>query len=487
MRLYELLSGTNHHQVIGDANIDISGLSYDSRKVKEGDLFFCIRGFNADGHSYAKNAWEAGAKAIVVDKLQPNIAITQLVVDNTREAMSKISSAFFGHPTKRLKLVGITGTNGKTTTAFMAERILRAGGLKTGLLGTVEYRIGDELVPVDRTTPESLDLQLLFYKMVQAGVEAAVIEVSSHAIDLLRVHACDFDAVVFTNLSQDHLDYHKDMGSYFLVKKKLFDPAIFRGATQVINVDDLYGGQLVNAAQSGQLRYSTKDKVELYSTEMQLRANGSSFKLNTPVGAVDVSLRLPGFYNIYNAMAASGATIAVGASLGSVKSGLEGLENVPGRFETVECGQGFTVVVDYAHTPDSLEKILTAARELTKGRLICVFGCGGDRDKGKRPIMGKVAAEIGDLTIITSDNPRSEEPAIIIDEIVAGVKEVAGASLKIEEDRRAAIWLALKSAQPGDFVVIAGKGHEQGQEIAGNKIPFDDAQVARELLRELIG
>ncbi|MHB8840184.1 MAG: UDP-N-acetylmuramoyl-L-alanyl-D-glutamate--2,6-diaminopimelate ligase [Candidatus Aquicultor sp.] len=482
-KLETILEAVTIKNIIGDIERDILGLAYDSRRVKKDDLFFCINGLKADGHEFAHKAQEAGATAVVVERVLPDITVTQIVVDNTREAMAKMASAFFDYPTRNLKLIGITGTNGKTTTSYMVESVLSAAGYKTGMLGTVEYRIGSERIPVDRTTPESLDLQEFFARMVDAGVDAAVIEVSSHAIDLLRVEACEFDVVVFTNLSQDHLDYHGTIEEYFKVKKRIFD---MTGVNQVINIDDEYGRKLLRTGERKQLRYSLKDKVEVYASGIVLRADGSTMKLHAGSRIIGVDLKMPGLYNISNALAAASASIAVGIDVEKIKVGLEELEFVPGRFERVDAGQAFTVIVDYAHTPDSLEKVLTAARQLTEGRLITLFGCGGDRDKGKRPMMGRIAAELSDTVIITSDNPRSEDAMQVIMEINNGIEESLLSRCVIEENRRNAIVMALEGAQEGDFVVIAGKGHEQGQEIAGGKLPFDDREIAVELLREMV-
>lgn len=486
MHLRDLLSEANYLEIIGDIDIDIKGLSYDSRRVRKGDLFFCIKGLKADGHRFAEKAEKAGAIAAVVENIQPDLSITQVIVGNTREAMARMASTFYRHPTKKLKLVGITGTNGKTTTSFMTEGIFTAAGQKTGLLGTIEYRIGDEKIAVSRTTPESLDLQALFANMVAAGVETAVIEVSSHAIDLLRVEACNFDVVVFTNLSQDHLDYHGTIDAYFEVKKRIFDATIHKNIAQVINIDDEYGSSLIREGRCRQLRYSTKEEVELNARNITLKADGSSFVLISPGGNVDITLKLPGYYNVYNALAAAGAAVALGIDIDKIKEGLESLHSVPGRFERVNCGQDFSVIVDYAHTPDSLEKIIIAARQLTERKLITVFGCGGDRDRGKRPAMGRIAVELSDYTIITSDNPRNEEPLRIIKDIKSGINELGRARFEVEEDRRLAIKLAIEKAGKGDIVVIAGKGHEQGQEIADKIIPFDDVEVVRELLGEMM-
>lgn len=484
--LRDLISDIDKRKIIGKENMEVTGLAYDSRKVKRGDLFFCVKGLRVDGHDFAKKAEAAGAVAVIVEDIQDDIKITQVVVESVRKAMAQISSAFYEHPTKKLKLVGITGTNGKTTTSFMVENILRAAGLKTGMLGTVEYRIGEKRMQVDRTTPESLDLQALFADMVSGGVEAAVIEVSSHAIDLQRIEACDFDVVVFTNLSQDHLDYHGTIDEYFGVKKRIFDSTINCATAQIINADDEYGRLLIKEGVSRQYRYSTKDKVEVYADSIGLRPDGTDMRIYYPGGEMSIRLGLPGIYNVSNALAAAGVAAALDIDGRKIKEGLQALRPVPGRFERVDKGQQYTVVVDYAHTPDSLEKVLSAARQITEGQLITVFGCGGDRDKGKRPLMGRAAAEISDYTIVTSDNPRSEEPMTIIREIINGIKEIENPQFEIEEDRKLAIKRALELAKPGDFVVIAGKGHETGQEIAGEKIPFDDVKVAGELIEEIM-
>jgi len=486
MLLKDLISDIEKHKIIGSNNEEVTGLAYDSRKVKSGDLFFCVKGFKVDGHDFAKKAEDKGAVAVVVEDIQDNIKIAQVVVDDVRKTMAQISSAYYGSPTKKLKLIGVTGTNGKTTTSFMIESILKAAGLKTGLLGTVEYRIGERRVQVNRTTPESLDLQSLFADMVDGGVEAAVIEVSSHAIDLLRVEACDFDVVVFTNLSQDHLDYHGTIDEYFGVKKRIFESTINCATAQIINIDDEYGRLLIREGISRQYRYSTKDRVEVYADNIELRPNSTDVQVSYPGGKIDVKLALPGMYNVSNALAAAGVAAALDINGEKIKEGLEALGSVPGRFERVDKGQEYTVVVDYAHTPDSLEKVLSAARQITEGRLITVFGCGGDRDKGKRPLMGRIAAKISDYTIVTSDNPRSEEPKSIIMEIIDGIREIENPQFEVEEDRELAIKKALERAKPGDFVVIAGKGHEAGQEIAGKKLPFDDVQVASKLIKEIM-
>lgn len=487
MRLKDIIAEIEEIRVEGAPDIEISGLAYDSRQVRGGDLFFCIRGFKTDGHRFALRVQEAGASAVMVEEALPDLSITQVVVADTRAGMARAASAFYGHPTRKMKLIGVTGTNGKTTTTYMIDSIFRSLGLKTGLIGTIEYRIGDEVLDVKRTTPESLDLQYLFASMVDAGVEAVAIEVSSHAIDLARVEACDFNALVFTNLSQDHLDYHETIEEYFKVKRSIFERTSARDVAHIINADDQFGRRIIDELGSGQIRFSGIDKVEVYATDIHTRADGSEFELHVPGAHLSIALRLPGMFNIENALAAAGAAYSQGIGVTTIKAGLEELATVPGRFERIDCGQGFSVIIDYAHTPDSLEKALVAARELTAGRLITVFGCGGDRDRGKRPLMGRIGTQLSDYAILTSDNPRSEEPGKIIEEIAAGAGTRNGNTLQVIEDRRLAIKEAIALAGDGDTVIIAGKGHEGGQEINGVKLPFDDGAVARGCLEGLKG
>jgi UDP-N-acetylmuramoyl-L-alanyl-D-glutamate--2,6-diaminopimelate ligase len=486
MRLLEIIAGIEHVKTFGVTNIEVTGVAYDSRKVEKGNIFICITGFKTDGHSYAKAAVDQGAVALVVERHLPEVDVSQIVVDNSRKSMAQIASAFYSHPTRKIKLIGITGTNGKTTTTYMVEKILRDAGYKTGLIGTIECRIGDEVLPQDRTTPESLDLQRLFTRMVEAGVTAVVMEVSSHAVDLMRVEACEFDVIAFTNLSQDHLDYHGTMDEYFEVKKRIFDDTSDSGVSHIINIDDKYGRRLVKPGRMNQLKYAVNEKADINADEIDLRNDGSDFVMQVNNESMPISLKMPALYNVYNALAAAGVTLAVGVGLNSVKDGLEKIERVPGRFERIDCGQDFDVVVDYAHTPDSLEKVLKAARRLTDNRLITVFGCGGDRDRGKRPLMGAVAAEVGDYIVVTSDNPRSEDPERIIDDILDGMRGLEEESFEVTIDRRKAIRNAILKAKKGDFVVVAGKGHETGQEVAGKKMPFDDVLVVKEILKEIV-
>ncbi len=481
MELRELIEGAEPLATSGDLSVEIRGLAYDSRKVGEGGLYFCVPGFSSDGHDFAPAAVEAGAVALVVER-DLELPVAEVRVGDVRAAMAPVAARFFGEPTASLAMAGITGTNGKTTTAFLLREIIEADGRSCGLLGTVKQVVGGAEEEVVRTTPEAVDLEATFRRMLEAGDSACVMEVSSHALSLHRCDAIHFDVALFTNLTQDHLDFHADMEDYFLAKRILF--AELAPEASVVNLDDPYGARL--AEELGCVTISAAGAAaDFRALEVEFDDAGSSFVLEGPAGAMPVRTPLPGHFNVANALGAIAAAAALGVSPEVAVEALATAGRVPGRFEPIDEGQGFAVLVDYAHTPDSLANVLTAARRLTEGRLIAVFGAGGNRDRDKRPKMGKVGAELSDITVITSDNPRSEEPGAIIAEIRAG----AGADgIEVEPDRRAAIALALEAAGPGDTVVIAGKGHEQGQEFeGGRKIPFDDREVAREELRRLAG
>jgi UDP-N-acetylmuramoyl-L-alanyl-D-glutamate--2,6-diaminopimelate ligase len=476
MNLRDLLAGVRA-EVRGDPATTISGLAYDSHQVEAGTLFFCVPGSTRDGHDYARAAVDVGAAALVCER-SLDLGVAEAIVDDARAAMAPIAARFFGDPTAELRVAGITGTNGKTTTAFLLRGILEEAGLSTGLLGTVKRVIGGVEEEVERTTPEAIDLQESFRRMLDAGDLACAMEVSSHALVLHRADAVRFDVAVFTNLTQDHLDFHTDMEDYYAAKRLLFDVA-----PGVVNVDDEWGRRL--ATEIDCTTYSAAGaEADLRATEVAFDASGARFRIVGEGVDEAVKIPLPGVFNVSNALAAFAAARRLGVEPDLAARALGSAEQVPGRFEPVEEGQPFAVLVDYAHTPDSLENVLQAARELTEGRLICVFGCGGDRDRDKRPTMGRIAAALADVCFVTSDNPRSEEPAAIIAEIVAGID--SGVGVEVEPDRRSAIARAIGAAQPGDTVVIAGKGHEQGQEIElGQVVPFDDRDVAREELRKL--
>jgi UDP-N-acetylmuramoyl-L-alanyl-D-glutamate--2,6-diaminopimelate ligase len=480
VKLEELIQGQAVEAVSGDRQVEVSGLAYDSRKVAAGTLFFCVPGGRADGHDFAATALAAGAGALVVER-PLELAATQVLVADARAAMAPFAARFWGEPTRELQVAGITGTNGKTTSAFLLRAMLEADHRPCGLLGTVKQVVGGVEEEVVRTTPEAIELQATFRRMCESGDQACVMEVSSHALALHRSDAIDFDVALFTNLTQDHLDFHADMEEYFAAKRMLFEAG--PGAS-VVNVDDPYGRRL--AAGIDCITYSAEGAAADYSAgEVEFDAGGAEFTVSAPFGSLRVHTELPGHFNVANALGALAAAVVLGVAPAVAARALAGASRVPGRFEPIDAGQPFAVLVDYAHTPDSLENVLLAARRLTEGRLISVFGAGGDRDREKRPKMGKVGAELSDLAVITSDNPRSEDPQRIIAEILAGISDPGG--VEVEADRRRAISLALAEAEPGDTVVIAGKGHEQGQEFeAGQKIPFDDRDVASEELRKLL-
>jgi len=489
MRLDELVRVADGAQIVGDGSVEILELAYDSRKARPGTLFFCVPGEKVDGHDFAAEVVGHGASALVVERTL-EVDVPQVVVADARAAMAPLAARFWGEPSRDLQVVGVTGTNGKTTTAFLIREILEGDRIACGLLGTVKQVVGGVEEEVERTTPEAIELQATLRRMLEGGDRACAMEVSSHALALHRCDAIEFEAAVFTNLTQDHLDFHEDMEDYFLSKRRLFEMG---PGTAIVNVDDPYGRRLAEEFEC--VTFSAEGAEADYSAgEVSFDAGGSQFTVsmgrnrpnrgrNRPIGGeLRVRIGLPGHFNVANALGALAAAVALGVPPKRAAAGLERAGQVPGRFEPIDEGQGFAVLVDYAHTPDSLENVLRAARRLTAGRVIAVFGAGGDRDRDKRPKMGRAGAELADLAIVTSDNPRSEDPAAIVAEVAAG----AGGGVEIEVDRRAAIARALAAAEPGDTVVIAGKGHEQGQEFGGGlKVPFDDREVAREELRKL--
>jgi UDP-N-acetylmuramoyl-L-alanyl-D-glutamate--2,6-diaminopimelate ligase len=483
---------------------EIRGLAYDSRKVMPGALFFCVSGYRSDGHEFAPQAVQRGAAALVVER-PLGIGVPEVLVPSVRSAMAPLAARFHGDPTSELEVVGVTGTNGKTTTAYLVRALLEASGRQCGLLGTVKSVIGGGERPVERTTPEAIDLQADFRAMLDGGDRACAMEVSSHALELGRTEAIRFAAAIFTNMSRDHLDFHASMEDYFQAKRRLFLPAPGGGSparppgVSVLNVGDEHGRRL--AAEIGRVvTFAVEAPADYSASGLRCDLEGCRFTLRSPDGEREVALPMPGHFNVANALGAIAAVHALGGTdLGTLVAALERGVRVPGRFEPVEQGQDFAVLVDYAHTPDSLENVLRAARELAAsrhggpGRVICVFGAGGDRDRGKRPLMGEIAARLADLVLVTSDNPRSEDPQEIIAEVMTGVRPgepgrsktgIPRSPVRSIADRAEAIGEAVRSAGPGDVVIIAGKGHEQGQEFAdGRKVPFDDATVAREALR----
>lgn len=480
LRLDELATAVDGSKVIGTGNPLIVDATHDSRTVKPGSLYIAIRGSAADGHDFIPQAISRGAAAVCVDH-RVESDIPQLQVPSTRAALGRLSAAVWGHPSRNFRLVGVTGTNGKTTVTHMIEAITTAAGQRTGLIGTIGARvIGGPTheaikIPLERTTPEATDLQRLFAEMALAGVDVVVMEVSSHALSLGRVAGTEFAIGAFTNLSQDHLDFHQTMEDYFSAKATLFDSV----PVAVIQADNPWGRRLVERLPDSTTVVSVGEGGEVTATGVTLHVDHSTFTLNLDSGSLPVRLPIAGRFNIDNALVAAGCARQLGISLDVIVSGLSALLPVPGRFEHVQSESGLDVVVDYAHTPDGVENAVAAGRAMTVGRLIVVVGAGGDRDQGKRPHMG-AAAGAADWVFVTSDNPRSERPEDIIAQVMAGIDETS--CVTVEPDRRRAIFAAVGKARPGDLVMILGKGHEQGQDIGGVIYPFDDRMVAREAM-----
>ena len=475
MDLERVITALAPTDVVGRAPAEVRDLAFDVRSAGAGALFFCVPGSRADGHDFAAQAVERGAVALVVEH-PVDTAVPQLVVPSSRAAMAVVADEFFGRPTEQLEVAGVTGTNGKTTTAFLLYAILAAAGRRPGLLGTIESRIGGERRPAIRTTPEAIDLQRTFREMLDAGDRSTAVEATSHGSELGRLDRVRFSALVFTNLTQDHLDFHGTLERYFEAKRRLFTEARPPAA---VNVGDERGRRLAEELRGHNelLTFGITDDAELRPEELEVSPRGARFR----AGGIELETRLRGRFNVENILGGVAAARLLGIDDGAIAYGVKELRGVPGRFEAVDEGQPFAVLVDYAHTPDSLENVLRTARDLAQNRVICVFGCGGDRDRGKRPLMGRIATELADVAIVTSDNPRSEEPEAIIAEILEG----AGSEAEVEPDRREAIARAVATADEGDVVVIAGKGHEQGQQFADRTIPFDDREVASEALRRL--
>jgi UDP-N-acetylmuramoyl-L-alanyl-D-glutamate--2,6-diaminopimelate ligase len=475
-------------RVGADAAAQVSGLAFDSRRVEPGYAFFCVRGGHADGHDHAAEAIARGAACLVVERplevAAGSAPVAQLVVPDARAAMAPAADAFFGHPTRELAVAGVTGTNGKTTTAFLLFAMLAAAGRRPGLVGTVEWRVGGERRPAVHTTPEAIQLQGTFREMLDAGDRSCALEASSHASAQHRLDCTRFACLVFTNLTRDHLDFHRTMEAYYEAKRHLFVTPDPEGSlpAAAVNVGDPYGrrlaGELLTLG-APLLTFGLAEGADVRADALELGPDGASFR----AAGLSLRTRLRGRFNVENVLGAVAAGRLLGLPDAAVVRGVEHLAGVPGRFEAVDEGQPFTVLVDYAHTPDALARVLRSARELAQGQLVCVFGCGGDRDREKRPLMGRAARELADTVVVTSDNPRSEEPLAIIDDILAGAGH--GPEVGVEPDRRAAIRAAIGAAAEGDVVVIAGKGHEQGQTFADGTVPFSDVEEAREALRRL--
>ncbi len=466
----------------GSMDTEIAALCSNSREKTADALFFCIPGARFDAHDYAPQAIENGCVALVVEHYV-DADVPQVKVTNVRAAMSRMAAAFYGHPARQMRMVGVTGTKGKTTTTYMIKSILEQAGVMVGLIGTTGNMIGDKRIASNYTTPDPIDLQRDLRAMVDAGVQAVVMEVSAHAIDMHRLDGLEFEVGAYTNLSQDHLDYFGTMDNYFECKKRFFTSGMVKNS--VLNVDEETSVSILRDLSSPHLTFGIAAAADLFARDIEISETGVAFELKLQgMHALPISLRMTGMFNVYNAIAAASCAMVLGISHEDIKAGLEKIENVPGRIEMLPTGTPYRVILDYAHAPDALDNILRTCREFTKGRLIVLFGCGGDRDKGKRPIMGRIGGELADLCILTSDNPRNEDPMDILAAIEDGIKETA-CEYVIIENRREAIRHALQIGKPGDVIALCGKGHETYQEIKGVKHPFDEKVVVAQLLAEM--
>ncbi|MBI1870327.1 MAG: UDP-N-acetylmuramoyl-L-alanyl-D-glutamate--2,6-diaminopimelate ligase [Chlamydiae bacterium] len=488
MKLRHLITQLEILKVSGNLDQEISGISYDSRKISPGDLFVAWQGTYSDGISFVEEALSRGVVAFCLENewkgaSSTTDSIPRVRVKDARSSLADLAKAFYRNPTQALQTIGVTGTNGKTTVSFLIESILRSSGIRCGLLGTVLYKIDERFMVADRTTPESLDIQKFAHDMVNSGCSSLVMEVSSHALEQGRVRGINFDAALFTNLTQDHLDYHKNFENYFRAKARLFEN-LKRDAVAVINEDDFYGKRLSHLTSGRIVSYGFSPERMVWARNIVLNSEKSVFEIVFPEGVIKLSLSILGRFNVTNALAAFAGTWALGVDPEKIKEGLEALDQVPGRMQFVPIPLPFQVMVDYAHTEDALKNVLSTLRPLVKGRLITVFGCGGDRDSDKRPKMGRVAALFSDQVVITSDNPRSEDPSFIALQIEEGVKEYQKPFKRIL-DRREAIEFAMSEAQEGDLILIAGKGHEKFQETGRVRIPFDDVVVAEQTVQSL--
>ncbi|TCW36104.1 UDP-N-acetylmuramoylalanyl-D-glutamate--2,6-diaminopimelate ligase [Thermohydrogenium kirishiense] len=478
MRLADVLKDIEYTIVKGNVDVDIRGICYDSRNSKDGSMFVAIKGFKSDGADYIGDAIERGAVAVLVDgEISIDKDITLIKVENTRKSLAKIASNYYGDPSKQLFLIGVTGTNGKTSVTYMIKSILESQNNKVGLIGTIQNMIGDKVYPTERTTPESLDLQRYLRLMVDEGVKYVVMEVSSHSLALNRVDECDFDIAVFTNLTQDHLDFHKTMDDYANAKAKLFRMA---KTACVINIDDDYSSLIIENSNAKVVTYGIKDYAYIMAKDIKNDIKGAKYTVQIEDIKSDIALKIPGLFSVYNSLAAISVAFILGIPLQSVKMALKDVK-IKGRFEVLDIDAPYNVVIDYAHTPDGLENLMKAFGEYDTGRKILLFGCGGDRDKGKRPKMGEVAGKYADFVIITSDNPRSEDPMQIISEIEMGIKNT-NCPYKIIENRKEAIKYALSIAKDNDIVILAGKGHETYQVLKDRVIDFDEREIVKEIL-----
>lgn len=489
MILNEIIRGIDKLEISGDTNIDIAGLSYDSRKVVKGDLFFALTGEHLDGHDFIGKAIKSGAAAILYERpgtYQNSISKTEVTlirVKDSREALAFASNNFFQRPSGSMQVIGITGTNGKTTTACLIKAILEEWGQEVGLIGTIQYMIKNKAYKAVHTTPESLEFQGLLHKMRLSGCGYVVTEVSSHALAQKRVDGTVFKTAIFTNLTRDHLDFHKTMDNYFSAKARLFTELLDEDATSVINYDDPRGKELAGLIKGNVYTYGLEPGPDFVAAGIQDSSNGLKFSVTFHGKKYDIASSLIGLPNVYNILSAVGASVLLGVPWEVIREGIRKAGPVTGRFEKIDAGQEFLAIVDFAHTEDALERLICTARQFNRGKIITVFGCGGDRDRGKRPVMGAIATKYSDFVIITSDNPRHEDPEAIIKEIEAGT---AKKNYLVEPDRKKAITKAVFMAEKNDIVLIAGKGHETYQEIMGKKYAFNDTEILKESIKQLM-
>lgn len=484
MKIRNIIENLETEKILGSLNKEVKGISYDSRKVDSDYIFVAIEGFKSDGHDYIKEAIKNGASGLIVQKdiKLDREDITIIKVEDSRDGLAKVSSNFYGKPSKDMEMIGITGTNGKTSITYMVKSILENVNKKAGIIGTMGSVIDGEVFSTENTTPESLIIQEYLYNMLKEDTKSCIMEVSSHSLDLKRAEYCNFDIGIFTNLSRDHLDYHNTVENYFNAKLKLF---YMTNKCNIINIDDDYGKRIVKETEDlniTTITYGIKEKATIYATDIEYHLKGVDFILNTPKGSVDISFNIPGKFSVYNALAAASCAYYCEIRLEDIKEGLEAVEGVKGRFEMVPTNKDFSVIIDFAHTPDGLEKVLTTIQQFAKGRIVAVFGAGGDRDRTKRPIMGETVGKYADFLIVTSDNPRHEEPGKIIDDVVEGVKKVNENYVKII-DRKEAIKYAMKNAEPKDIILLAGKGHETYTIIGDEVLSFDERQIVLDILK----
>ncbi|MEC2073004.1 UDP-N-acetylmuramoyl-L-alanyl-D-glutamate--2,6-diaminopimelate ligase [Alkalihalophilus marmarensis] len=486
MKLSQLTNVLRSYEWKNEGDPEITHIEMDSREVVSGTLFFCIKGYTVDGHDFAKQAVEKGAVALIAEREVKGVEVPTVIVQDTKRTMARLANLFYGDPTSKMNLIGVTGTNGKTTVTHLLEQMMNDADKRTGLIGTMYTKIGDVELKTQNTTPESITLQKRFKEMVDADVDTALMEVSSHALHLGRVRGCDFDIAVFTNLTPDHLDYHETMEAYLFAKGLLFAQLGNRfteGKVAVLNRDDEATNELLKMTTVDVLTYGVKNKADIMAEDIEITARGTTFTLKAGTESIEIEMKLIGMFSVYNALAAASAAIASDISLEKIKKSLEAVPGVAGRFEPVDAGQDYTVIVDYAHTSDSLENVLTTVREFAKGKISVVVGCGGDRDRTKRPVMAEIATKYADHAIFTSDNPRSEDPKQILDDMTYGLES---SNYTVCVDRKEAIYQAINDANKDDILVIAGKGHETYQIIGANTTHFDDREVAKQAIEERV-